>query len=124
MKSTCTVVCAEFVPGVFVLHFMPKDLHFVCVHIVYRVRQRILTFYHYRTLPFFSARPPVHFGDYELMGTKKIKCFANAEIFLSCAYSARDIKLGENALKNVRSWGCPLVLSLIALFLGEESAQS
>ena len=58
MESTCTVVCAEFVPWVFVLHFMPKDLHFACVHTVYRVRQRILTAYHYRTLSLFSSARP------------------------------------------------------------------
>ena len=51
--STCTVVCAEFVPWVFVLHFMLRDLHLASVHRVYRVRQRILTGYHYRTLSCF-----------------------------------------------------------------------
>ena len=65
MKSTCTFVCADIVSWVTVLHLMPKDLHFACVHTVYRVRQRILTAYHYRTLSvfffvFFGARPPVH----------------------------------------------------------------
>ena len=54
MQSTCTVVCAEFVPSVFVLHFMPKNLHFACVHTVYRGRQRILRAYRHRTLSLFS----------------------------------------------------------------------
>ena len=35
----------------------------------YRERQRNLTAHHCRT--FLSARPPVHFGDHELTGTKK-----------------------------------------------------
>ena len=48
-------VCTEFVPRVFVLHFMPQDLHFACVHTLHTVRQRILTAYHYRTLSFFLA---------------------------------------------------------------------
>ena len=38
-------VC-NFVPWVFLLHIMPRDLHFACVHAVYRVRKRILTAYH------------------------------------------------------------------------------
>ena len=47
MESTCTVVCAEFVPRVFFLHYIPKNLHFACVHTVYRMRYRILTAYHF-----------------------------------------------------------------------------
>ena len=50
-----TDVCADLVPWVFVLHFMPKDLHFAYEHTVYRVRQRIFTAYHYCTLSFFLA---------------------------------------------------------------------
>ena len=45
-----------FLPWLFVLHFMPKDLHFACVHTVYRMRQWIFTAYHYRTLS-LGARP-------------------------------------------------------------------
>ena len=60
---------AEFVLWVFLFHFMPKNLHFACVHKVYRVRQRILTAFCLRT------RPPVQFGDYELTGTKKYEGF-------------------------------------------------
>ena len=70
------MVCAEFVPRVLVLHFMPTGWHFACVQTVYRVRQRILTAYQNRTRSFFCifcARPPVNFGDYELTGTKKGK---------------------------------------------------
>ena len=72
LKSTCAVVCSEFKPWIFVLNFMPKDLHFACVHTAYRVRQRILTTYHYHAISFFSARPPVHFGDCKLTETKNI----------------------------------------------------
>ena len=70
MESTFTVLCAKFVPLVFVLHFMPTDLHFACAHTVYRVRQRISTAYSYRKLSFFYS-PPVRFGDYELTGNKE-----------------------------------------------------
>ena len=71
MDPARTAVCAEFVPCVFVLHFMPTDLHFACAHTVYRVRQRISTAYSYRKLSFFYS-PPVRFGDYELTGTKQM----------------------------------------------------
>ena len=75
MESTCKVVCTvlEFVSWVIAFHFMPKDFHFACVHtflwFVSGCSQHT-TIVRFRL---FSARPPVHVGDYELTGTKKIK---------------------------------------------------
>ena len=61
MESTYTVSCVSgFVPWVFVLHFMPKDLHFDCAHRVYRRRQRILTAYHCRRYAFVFFIAPTH----------------------------------------------------------------
>ena len=54
MESTCSVLCTYFVLWVFVLHFMPKDLHFASIRTVYRVRQRVLTEYHYCTRSCFE----------------------------------------------------------------------
>ena len=68
-----TVVRAEFVTWIVVLLFMPKGSHFAGIHTAYRWRQRNLTAHHYRAGFCFvlRARPPVHFGEHELTGTKK-----------------------------------------------------
>ena len=66
-----TVVCAELVTYIAVLLFIPKGSHFAAIHTAYMERQRNVTAHHYRQLFFFSARPPVHFGDQELTGNKE-----------------------------------------------------
>ena len=60
------VVCAAFVTWTGVLLFMPKGSHFAGIHTAYSARSPLSYFF-----LFFSARPPVHFDDLELTGTKK-----------------------------------------------------
>ena len=76
-----TIVCAEFVTWVVVLLFMPKGSHFDGMHTSSRKRQRNLTAHHYRRFFFLSNRPPVHFGDHELKGTKKRKASLTEHFF-------------------------------------------
>ena len=88
----CTSIHQHMEPTVVVLLFMPKGSHFAGIYTAYRERQRNLAAHHYRTflfflfLFFFSARPPVHFGDHELTGTKKKASLTSSWHFLGKTY--------------------------------------